>query len=56
MFLINARVEINYRRKADEVKVLEDTIRQRSSERKAGSGLDATCQLCLKTKFADGVG
>ncbi|XP_035704793.1 rab-3-interacting molecule unc-10-like isoform X2 [Folsomia candida] len=44
------------RRKADEVKVLEDTIRQRSSERKAGSGLDATCQLCLKTKFADGVG
>ncbi|CAL8071989.1 unnamed protein product [Orchesella dallaii] len=44
-------------RKADELKVLEETIRHRSEQqRKAGIGLDATCQLCLKTKFADGLG
>ncbi|XP_076044402.1 rab3 interacting molecule isoform X10 [Oratosquilla oratoria] len=45
------------RRKQDEVKVLEDTIRQRSeAQRKAGVEMDATCQICLKTKFADGLG
>jgi len=39
------------------VKVLEETIRHRSEQqRKSGPGVDATCQLCLKTKFADGVG
>lgn len=37
--------------------VLEDTIRQRSEQqKKAGVELDATCHICLKTKFADGVG
>lgn len=37
--------------------VLEDTIRQRSEQhKKAGAELDATCHICLKTKFADGVG
>lgn len=36
---------------------LEDTIRQRSEQqRKAGVELDATCHICMKTKFADGVG
>lgn len=46
-----------FRRKADEVKILEETIRHRSEQqRKAGAGLEATCQICLKTKFADGVG
>ncbi|XP_071551521.1 uncharacterized protein [Panulirus ornatus] len=45
------------RRKQDEVRVLEDTIRLRSEvQRKKGLELDATCQICLKTKFADGVG
>lgn len=37
--------------------LLETAIRQRSEQqRKAGAELDATCQLCLKTKFADGLG
>lgn len=37
--------------------VLEDTIRQRSEQqKKAGVELDATCHICLKTKFADGFG
>lgn len=46
-----------YRRKADEVQVLEDTIRARNEQhKKAGIELDATCHICLKTKFADGVG
>lgn len=45
------------RRKQDEVTVLEDTIRQRSEQqKKAGVELDATCHICLKTKFADGIG
>ncbi|XP_046392498.1 regulating synaptic membrane exocytosis protein 2 isoform X3 [Ischnura elegans] len=45
------------RRKQDEVQVLEETIRQRSEQqKKAGVELDATCHICLKTKFADGVG
>lgn len=48
---------IIYRRKQDEVAVLEDTIRQRSEQqKKAGVELDATCHICLKTKFADGFG
>lgn len=46
-----------FRRKQDEVNTLEDTIRQRSEQqRKAGIELEATCHICLKTKFADGVG
>ncbi|XP_044728864.1 regulating synaptic membrane exocytosis protein 2-like isoform X2 [Chrysoperla carnea] len=45
------------RRKQDEVQILEETIRQRSEQqKKAGIELDATCHICLKTKFADGVG
>ncbi|XP_044751578.1 regulating synaptic membrane exocytosis protein 2 isoform X5 [Coccinella septempunctata] len=45
------------RRKADEVHILEETIRARSEQhKKAGIELDATCHVCLKTKFADGVG
>ena len=36
---------------------MEDRIRQRGEQqRKAGVELDATCQICLKTKFADGIG
>lgn len=46
-----------HRRKADEVQILEDTIRARNEQhKKAGVELDATCHICLKTKFADGVG
>lgn len=46
-----------FRRKADEVQILEETIRARNEQqKKAGVELDATCQICLKTKFADGVG
>ncbi|EFN68018.1 Rab-3-interacting molecule unc-10 [Camponotus floridanus] len=45
------------RRKQDEVQVLEETIRMRSEKhKKAGVELNATCHICLKTKFADGVG
>ncbi|XP_055847782.1 uncharacterized protein LOC129913228 isoform X13 [Episyrphus balteatus] len=45
------------RRKQDEVVTLENAIRQRSEQqKKAGVELDATCHICLKTKFADGVG
>ncbi|XP_046869600.1 regulating synaptic membrane exocytosis protein 2 isoform X17 [Drosophila willistoni] len=45
------------RRKQDEVVSLEMQIRQRSEQqKKAGVELDATCHICLKTKFADGVG
>ncbi|KAH8295422.1 hypothetical protein KR018_010980 [Drosophila ironensis] len=45
------------RRKQDEVVTLEMQIRQRSEQqKKAGVELDATCHICLKTKFADGVG
>ncbi|XP_074041991.1 rab3 interacting molecule [Leptinotarsa decemlineata] len=45
------------RRKADEVQILEETIRARNEQqKKAGVELDATCHICLKTKFADGVG
>jgi regulating synaptic membrane exocytosis protein 2 len=44
-------------RKQDEVISLEETIRQRSEQqKKAGVELDATCHICLKTKFADGIG
>lgn len=45
------------RRKQEEVVLLEEKIRQRSEQqKKAGVELDATCHICLKTKFADGVG
>nr|XP_012225588.1 PREDICTED: regulating synaptic membrane exocytosis protein 2 isoform X2 [Linepithema humile] len=45
------------RRKQDEVQVLEETIRMRSEkQKKAGVELNATCHICLKTKFADGIG
>ncbi|XP_060516998.1 regulating synaptic membrane exocytosis protein 2 [Cylas formicarius] len=45
------------RRKADEVQILEETIRARNEQhKKAGIELEATCHICLKTKFADGIG
>lgn len=45
------------RRKQDEVAVLEQTIRTRNEmQRAAGVELAATCHICLKTKFADGIG
>nr|XP_029718554.1 uncharacterized protein LOC115261297 isoform X2 [Aedes albopictus] len=45
------------RRKQDEVATLVDSIRQKSEQqKKAGVELDATCHICLKTKFADGIG
>lgn len=46
-----------FRRKQVEVETLEQTIKQRSEQqKKAGVELDATCQICLKTRFADGIG
>ena len=37
--------------------VLENAIRMRNEEqKKMRLDSDATCQICLKTKFADGVG
>ncbi|KAG1670081.1 Regulating synaptic membrane exocytosis protein 2 [Nymphon striatum] len=47
------------KKKQDEVKVLEDSIKKLSDEKVKSSGsgeLDATCRICLRTKFADGVG
>ncbi|XP_058822025.1 regulating synaptic membrane exocytosis protein 1 isoform X8 [Topomyia yanbarensis] len=45
------------RRKQDEVATLVDSIRQKSEQqKKSGIELDATCHICLKTKFADGIG
>ncbi|XP_076380860.1 rab3 interacting molecule isoform X17 [Megalopta genalis] len=45
------------RRKQNEVKVLEDTIRACSElYKKAGVELHATCHICMKTKFAAGAG
>ncbi|XP_035213590.1 regulating synaptic membrane exocytosis protein 2-like [Stegodyphus dumicola] len=45
------------RKKQDEVRLLETAIRMRNEEqRRKGIELDATCQICLKTKFADGIG
>lgn len=36
---------------------LESKIRQQSEQqKKAGVEMDATCHICVKTKFADGVG
>lgn len=47
----------DFSRKQAEVQVLEETIRARSEQhKKSGIELDATCQICSKTKFADGVG
>lgn len=46
-----------FRRKQVEVETLEQSIKQRSEQqKKGGSELDATCQICLKTRFADGIG
>lgn len=37
--------------------ILENAIRKRNEEqKKLGLEMDATCQICLKTKFADGIG
>lgn len=45
------------KKKQDEVKLLETAIGKRNEEqRKLGAELEATCQICLKTKFADGIG
>ncbi|PRD34893.1 UNVERIFIED_CONTAM: unc-10 [Trichonephila clavipes] len=44
-------------KKQDEVRLLESAIRMRNEEqRRKGIELDATCQICMKTKFADGIG
>ena len=40
-----------------EVINLENQIRQKAEVQKnAGVELEATCKVCLKTKFADGIG
>ncbi len=36
---------------------LESQIREKTASRKkAGAELDSTCEICLRTKFADGIG
>lgn len=48
-----------FRHKQNEVLLLEELIRKRNEEHLRYQGnvdLDATCQICLKTKFADGIG
>ena len=47
-----------HRRQKEEVQVLEDTIRLRSeSQRRRGVEIsESICQMCLKTKFVDGMG
>ncbi|EEC01249.1 hypothetical protein IscW_ISCW000600 [Ixodes scapularis] len=52
------RVFVARRRKQDEVQLLEHAIGQRCAELRkvGGEQLVATCQICLKTKFADGIG
>lgn len=46
-----------FRRKQNEVETLEQSIKQRSEQqKKAGVELDAICHICLKTRFADGIG
>ena len=37
---------------------LEETIRAKAEEQRKGTGEEyqCTCQICLKTKFADGIG
>ena len=50
-------MRFNFREKQDEVFKLESQIRQKAAlQKKAGIELDSTCQICLRTKFADGVG
>ena len=50
-------LSVVYRQKQTEVTRLEEQIRVKAEEqRRAGQSLDSTCQICLKTKFADGVG
>ena len=45
------------KQKQIEVINLEQQIRQKAEhQKKAGVELEATCQVCLKTKFADGIG
>ena len=47
----------HFREKQDEVFKLESQIRYKATmQKKAGIELDSTCQICLRTKFADGVG
>lgn len=56
-FISSSLLKYHFRRKQVEVETLEQTIRQRSEQqKKAGAELDATCHICLKTRFADGIG
>ncbi|XP_065203786.1 regulating synaptic membrane exocytosis protein 2 isoform X3 [Planococcus citri] len=45
-------------KKREEMKILEETIQKQRNEmhKKAGSDMEATCHICMKTKFADGIG
>ena len=46
-----------FRYKQQEIVSLENQIQQKiDTQKKAGVDLDSTCQICLKTKFADGIG
>ena len=46
-----------FRFKQQEIVALESQIQQKmENQRNSGVDLDSTCQICLKTKFADGIG
>ena len=61
---INLNEQIRYfyivfccRQKQQEIVNLEAQIHTKiETQRKAGIELDSTCQICLRTKFADGIG
>ena len=54
---INLISYFHFRQKQQEIVNLEAQIRNKiESQRRAGIELDSTCQICLRTKFADGIG
>ena len=54
---IHLTYHFHFRQKQQEIVNLEAQIRNKiESQRRAGIELDSTCQICLRTKFADGIG
>lgn len=58
MYVYYFIIIIFFRKKREEMKILEETIQKQRNEmhKKAGSDMEATCHICMKTKFADGIG
>ena len=56
-FIILCIVFFCCRQKQQEIVNLEAQIHTKiETQKKAGIELDSTCQICLRTKFADGIG